>query len=77
MATYKYSQFVTVEDHAAFDALNHPATQTPWSGIYRCEVCARECSSTQGHPLPPQNHHEHPQRQPILWRLIACASHHP
>lgn len=70
MALYKYQQFISRTDHAAFDELHHPGNSTPYSGIYRCEVCGHEIVSTQGHPLPPQNHHQHPQHQAIKWRLI-------
>ena len=70
MALYKYQQFVTQLDHAAFDGLHLPGSTTPYSGIYRCKVVGHEIVSTHGNPLPPQNHHQHPQHQAIKWRLI-------
>jgi len=73
MAIYKYQQFLTQSNHQAFDALHHPGETTPHSGIYRCEVCAENEVSTHGHPLPPQNHHQHnPAAGPIRWRLIVA-----
>lgn len=70
MAYYKYPQILRKLDNGEFDKLYSPATYAPWSGIYRCEVCGKEAVSTDGKPLPPQNHHQHPQGQPIRWRLI-------
>jgi hypothetical protein len=71
MALYKYSQLLQASTDGAFDNLNSPATTTPYSGVYRCEVCGHEISSTAGHPLPPQNHHQHrPGQGPIRWRLV-------
>ena len=43
--------------------------------IYRCEVCGHEDISTYNHPLPPQNHKQHPPGVPIRWRLIVAAHH--
>jgi hypothetical protein len=70
MALYKYGQFVTASNHAAFDQLHGPGATAPYSGIYRCEGCGKECVSTVGHPLPPQNHHQHNPARAISWRLI-------
>lgn len=73
MANYKYQQFLNLSNNAAFDAIHTPGSTTPHSGIYRCEVCAINEVSTFGHPLPPQNHHQHnPGAGPIRWRLIAA-----
>lgn len=74
MAWNKYTQFVTHSQGNAFDQVSHAGTVCQHSGIYRCEVCGHEAVSTKGHTLPPQNHHTHPNRQPIAWRLtVACA----
>lgn len=71
MALYLYPQFVhQANPHDEFKKLYSPGTRTAWSGIYRCEVCGREVVHTYDKPLPPQNHHTHPQSQPIRWRLI-------
>jgi hypothetical protein len=70
MALYKYQQYLEHTNHEAFDKLYHPATITPHSGIYRCEVCGHEVTSVAGYQLPPQNHHQHPQGQKITWRLV-------
>ena len=70
MAYYKYMQFLTKSDHKYFDTLYDPGDTTPYSGIYRCEVCGREDTSVSGKPLPPQNHHQHSAYQPIRWRLV-------
>lgn len=75
MALYKYNQFIQPTQDAVFDALHHPGNVTPYSGIYRCEVCGWEVVSEYNKPLPPQNHHSHPMRQPIQWRMVVYARH--
>jgi hypothetical protein len=72
MAYYKYPRFIEQIDHAAFDALADPGQAPPHSGIYRCEACGKSVVSTSGHPLPPQNHHQHSTREAIRWRLIVA-----
>ena len=73
MAVYKYAQLLEQSPNAAFDAVLSPATPAPHSGIYRCEVCGMNEVSTLGHPLPPQNHHQHaPNLGPIRWRLAVA-----
>lgn len=67
---YKYPQLLTQSNDSKFDLLHHPGAPTPYSGVYRCEVCGKEATSVHPHPLPPQNHHQHePGRGPIRWRL--------
>jgi hypothetical protein len=75
MAEYKHPAFLKQINDAQFDQLHHPAAPTPLSGIYRCHVCGHEAVSTRHHPLPPQNHHQHANRQPIQWRLIVASTH--
>jgi hypothetical protein len=70
MALYKFPQFLQNTTDSAFDRLNEPGSVAPNPGIYRCEVCAREIAIALGHVLPSQNHHQHPQQQPIQWRLV-------
>ena len=78
MAGYKYDQYIHQMNDTAFDGEHTPGTSTPLSGIYRCLGCGREDVSTQGHPLPPQNHHQHTQAQGrIRWRLAVWADHQP
>jgi hypothetical protein len=77
MAWYKYDQFIKKSNGDAYDHLHNPGQAAPHSGIYRCEVCAKEVASNQNQPLPPQNHHQHPQQAPIKWRLIVYADHDP
>lgn len=73
MANYKYQQFLTQSQHAAFDQILHPGNTAQHSGIYRCEGCGINEVSTHNHPLPPQNHHQHNSQQgAILWRLIVA-----
>lgn len=73
MAVYKYSQYLQQLNHQAFDEIHHPGNATPYSGIYRCEGCGKNEVSTQGHPLPPQNHHQHsPHQGAIRWRLVVA-----
>lgn len=74
MALYKYSQFLGVNNDAAFDTIHKPGASTPHSGIYRCEGCGHEVASNAGNPLPPQNHHQHATSQgEIRWRMIVYA----
>jgi hypothetical protein len=71
VAQYKYFEFLKKNENPVFDELHEPGVITPFSGIYRCAVCGKEDVSTQGKPLPPQNHHEHsPGIGPIRWQLI-------
>lgn len=71
MAWYKHPQFLEQNSDVQFDRLYNPGDVTPIPGIYRCEVCGLEIThTTTAQTLPPQNHHQHPQRQPIQWRLI-------
>ena len=77
MAIYKYAHFLTKSDHQAFDQLHAAGGSVPYSGLYRCEVCGHEIVSTYGNTLPPQNHHQHPNRQPIQWRLTASHVSNP
>lgn len=75
MALYKYDNVVKKSESDVFDKLHSPGTDTPFSGIYRCEACAHEIVSTYSHPLPPQNHAQHPAGKAIQWRLVAYAAH--
>lgn len=78
MAIYKYARYIEQLLDAEFDIVHKPSTATPYSGIYRCLGCGHEDVSTQGHPLPPQNHHQHTQQQgAIRWRLVVAADHQP
>lgn len=78
MASYKYAAYILHPDADSFDVIHSPGTPTPFSGVYRCIICGREDVSTQGHPLPPQNHHRHdPQQGRIAWRLAVWADHKP
>jgi hypothetical protein len=79
MAIYKYAAYVVQNTtDPVFDAEHRPSVPTPLSGIYRCMGCGVEAVSTQGHPLPPQNHHQHTLAQgAIRWRLIVFADHRP
>ncbi len=71
MAYYKYGTVLAQWNHEEFDRIYGPGTLVGWSGIYRCEGCAREIVHTIDHPLPPQNHHQHNLGQgTIRWRLI-------
>ena len=75
MSLYKDAYRLRQSSDAIFDQLHHPGTPAPRSGIYQCVTCGHEIVSTQGHPMPPQNHHQHPAGGPILWRLIVFADH--
>ncbi|HEX4050685.1 MAG TPA: hypothetical protein VHY19_07410 [Steroidobacteraceae bacterium] len=75
MALYKHNQYLDDSDHRAFDVLHLPESNTPNSGIYRCEVCGAEVVSEKAKRLPPKNHQVHAEdlRGPIQWRLIVLA----
>lgn len=73
MAFYKYSSYLKQNQHNAFDTTTNPGSATPYSGIYKCEGCGQEIVSTQEHPMPPQNHHQHTHAQgQIRWKLIVA-----
>lgn len=73
MAEYKYPEFVTQANKAAYDETYDPGTTTPYSGIYRCVKCGHEMTSVTGYPLPSQTHHAHtPAQGPIIWQLIVA-----
>jgi len=75
MALYKYSTWMYLSQHEEFDKIYEPGQSCSWSGIYRCEGCGREVVHTTGHPLPPQNHHQHGLTQGrIRWRLLVTDS---
>lgn len=78
MAYYKYANVLVLKDHADFDTICTPGQTTVSSGIYKCTVCGWEASSTAGHPLPPQDHHQHPRERqgPVRWKLAVAAAHH-
>jgi len=71
MALYKYKEYMEHSDDGAFDKLVEPGILAPWPGIYRCHVCGHEIAIANGHTMPPQNHHQHPNRLPIQWRLVS------
>lgn len=74
MAQYKYPQFLTQNQHSAFDTLNEPGQEAANAGIYRCKACGHEIAIAKDHKLPPQNHHQHkPGVGPIRWQLAVFA----
>lgn len=75
MAFYKDAARLDQDQSSDFDETYAPSTGAPFSGIYMCTGCGREASSTQGHSLPPQNHHQHVTNLPIRWQLIVKADH--
>jgi len=73
MALYKYPQFLSQSNHAAFDAILNPGDQPASSGIYRCVGCGKEITHIAGTSLPPQNHHQHTYQQGhIRWQLAVA-----
>lgn len=70
MAYCKYVDRLTVETGSEFDDIHPAGTTAPLSGIYRCETCGTSIVSHNGHALPAEGHHRHPDARPILWRLI-------
>lgn len=75
MALYKDASFIRVSSDALFDQISAPGSAAPRSGIYICTGCGHEIVSTETHPLPPQNHHQHVTAAPIRWKLIVYADH--
>lgn len=76
MAQYMYGSFLTHISNVALNTLHTPGALTPFSGIYRCEICGTEAVSVFNHPLPAQNHHQHAVGAgPIQWRLIVVSTH--
>lgn len=81
MSIYKYAQFLNPGTSSEFDKFHSPGDFTPYSGIYRCEVCGFECVSVEGKPLPPaRTCGEHDSRWrcgwgQVKWRLIVYAVH--
>lgn len=73
MSYYKHKEYLVHNVHQAFDTITHPGERVPHSGIYRCEGCGHEIVSTEGHVMPPQNHHQHtPTQGKIRWKLIVA-----
>ena len=73
MAVYRYQHYLEQSSHQAFDQVSTPGTPAPYSGIYRCEGCGKNEVSTHGHPLPPQNHHQHTAAQgAVRWKLVVA-----
>lgn len=71
MVLYKSIDLIQHSALPVFDQIFQPGERTPHSGIYRCTVCGKEDVSTGGHPLPPQNHHQHnPGQVSIKWQLV-------
>lgn len=78
MAVYKYAYYLGQSQETYYDHVHSPGTQSPLSGIYRCEGCGREVVSEHPKLLPPQSHHQHTVDQGnIRWRLIVYADHRP
>jgi hypothetical protein len=74
MAQYKYGEYLKKGDSEVYDAKYKPGTVVSNSGIYRCANCGDEIAANKGNPLPPQNHHQHPNTQePIEWQLLVWA----
>ena len=74
MAAYteKTEQFLQRVTHTQtwWTSTYDPSDTVPVSGIYRCTVCGKEITSNKNDPFPPQNHHQHNQKQNIKWQLI-------
>jgi hypothetical protein len=74
MALFCDSAHVThVKEQDAFKTVHKVGTKVPFSGIYRCVNCGDEDCCNKGDPFPPQNHHQHPEPEPIGWRLLVFA----
>lgn len=70
MAYCKHTKYLVVQTGSEFDDLHPAGTTAPLSGLYRCESCGISIVSHNGHALPAEGHHPHPNARPIRWRLI-------
>ena len=74
MAAYteKTEQFLQRVTHTQtwWTSTYDPSDTVLVSGIYRCTVCGKEITSNKNDPFPPQNHHQHSQKQNVKWQLI-------
>jgi hypothetical protein len=77
MALYKDKDYLNISGSEEFDKEHRPGDAAPFSGIYRCMGCGREVASNEQEPLPPQNHHQHPQQTAIRWKMVVYANHKP
>jgi hypothetical protein len=74
MVTYKYGRWLTTESIAEFDLVRNPLDSVVFSGIYRCSTCGQGLALSAPGPLPPRDHHQHADGQPITtWQLLARA----
>jgi hypothetical protein len=75
VAYYKEARFLEPENGPEYDVLHEAGQSTPYSGIYRCEVCALCVTADFAEALPPQDHHQHQYHDahPIRWRLVVKA----
>jgi hypothetical protein len=66
-----------IERGPEYEMLFAPGREAPYSGLYRCEVCALCVVSEFSDPLPAQDHHRHRHQRdnPIRWRLAVKAQH--
>ncbi len=76
MPFYNEAKYLKHEVDGAYNNIQGPGTEAPFSGIYRCEGCGASAVSTKGNPLPPQNHHQHQANQGhVRWRLVVRTTH--
>jgi len=81
MPNYADGTYFTQRDTSTFNQVFAPGTPAPASGIYRCDACGFEASSTVGHPLPPARDcgahgaRWRCARGHVRWRLVAAAIH--
>jgi len=70
MALYQNQANLSYSSAAVFTESYAPGSSAPYGGIYRCAVCGLEIATARYHSLPPQNHHQHPNRLPIRWQPV-------
>jgi hypothetical protein len=73
MATYKFKDFLQLDDSSKFDGFHNPGIKAPYPGIYRCAECGKEIAIAEGHTLPSENHHDHDRKLgqgKIRWGLV-------
>ena len=51
MAYYKDAKYLNQYDFAEFNVTHSPGDRALWSGIYRCDVCGKECVHTSENPF--------------------------
>ena len=73
MALYSDPTRLKQSSSTEFNKVHVLGRTVPHSGIYECSGCGDEIAANRGDPFPPQNTHQHPNRNlPVAWKLIVA-----